>query len=109
MMLLFSCLSFNPGDFPCKFVWPNNQPPANWCGSAGAFFAYYLMYFAGPGIFIALIATAVAFIVKLVDKPLSQPILRTLGMLLVTASISSIVYMILRSRPAAAEFSAQQP
>jgi len=97
MMLLFSCLSFNPGDFPSRFVWPNNQPPANWCGSVGAFFAYYLMYFVGPGVFIALVAIATAIVVKLADRPVSQPILRALGMLLVTASVSAIIYMIRRN------------
>ncbi|MDD5011913.1 MAG: hypothetical protein PHQ00_07305, partial [Phycisphaerae bacterium] len=36
VLLFFSCLSFNAGDFPSRYVWPNNQPAANWCGAVGA-------------------------------------------------------------------------
>jgi S-DNA-T family DNA segregation ATPase FtsK/SpoIIIE len=96
LMLLFSCISFSPGDFPSRFVWPNNQPAQNWCGSVGAFFAYYLMYYFGPGVFVALVSLAVACIVRLADKHITQPVLRTIGLMLVTASISSIVYMLRR-------------
>jgi S-DNA-T family DNA segregation ATPase FtsK/SpoIIIE len=96
LMLLCSCISFDPGDFPSKFVWPNNHPAVNWCGSVGAFFAYYLTYYVGPGVFIALVALGVACVVRLADKHISQPVLRTIGMMLVTASISSIIYMLRR-------------
>lgn len=96
-MLLFSCISFNVGDFPSKFVWPNNHPAANWCGAVGAFFAYYLMYYVGPGIFLALLSIGAAIIVKLADREISQPVLRTLGMLIVTASVSAIIYMLRRN------------
>jgi S-DNA-T family DNA segregation ATPase FtsK/SpoIIIE len=95
-MLFFSCMSFNIGDFPSKYVWPNNHPAVNWCGAVGAFFAYYLMYYVGPGVFIALAAAAAAIIVKLADKKISQPILRVVGMLLVTTAVSSVIYMIRR-------------
>ncbi len=96
LMLLCSCISFDAGDFPSKFVWPNNQPAANWCGSVGAFLAYYLTYYVGPGVFIALVSLGVACVVRLADKHVSQPVLRTIGMMLVTASISSIIYMLRR-------------
>lgn len=94
LMLLCSCISFDPGDFPSQFVWPNNQPAENWCGSVGAFFAYYLMYYVGPGVFITLISLTVSCIVRLADKHITQPVLRTIGLLLVTASVSSMVYML---------------
>jgi S-DNA-T family DNA segregation ATPase FtsK/SpoIIIE len=96
-MLFLSCLSFNAGDFPCKFVWPNNRPAANWCGSAGAFLAYYLIYYIGPGAFLALAAIGVAMAAKLADRKITQPVLRTIGLMLVTASISAIIYMIRRN------------
>jgi len=96
LMLLCSCISFDTGDFPSKFVWPNNQPAKNWCGSVGAFMAYYLMYYVGPGVFITLVSLGVACVVRLTDKHVSQPVLRTIGLMLVTASVSSIVYMIRR-------------
>ena len=68
VVLLFSCLSFNTGDFPSKYVWPNNDPVANWCGKVGAFSAYYLMYYVGPGIFVLLTSLAVGIVWRPVRK-----------------------------------------
>jgi S-DNA-T family DNA segregation ATPase FtsK/SpoIIIE len=93
VMFFFSCLSFNAGDFPSRYVWPNNHPTANWCGSVGAFFAYYLMYYVGPGVFIVLATVIAAIVVKFANKEIGQPIIRTAGMILVAAAVSSIFYM----------------
>ena len=62
LMLLFSCISFDIGDWPSKFVYPHNNPTGNWCGSIGAFFAYYLLYYIGPGVFV-LLTSAISFLV----------------------------------------------
>jgi S-DNA-T family DNA segregation ATPase FtsK/SpoIIIE len=94
VMLFFSCLSFNIGDFPSRYVWPNNHPAANWCGFVGAFFAYYLMYYIGPGVFIALASAITAIFVRLAHREIGQPIIRFTGMLLVTAAVSSVIYML---------------
>ena len=51
-LVLFSCLSFDIGDWPSKFVYPRNEPSANLCGPIGAFCAYYLLYYVGPGVFV---------------------------------------------------------
>ena len=56
LLVLFSCLSFNIGDWPSRFVYPHNKPTANWCGVIGAFCAYYLMSYIGPGVFVILIS-----------------------------------------------------
>ena len=92
-MLFFSCLSFDAGDFPSRYVWPNNHPAANWCGSVGAFFAYYLMYYAGAGVFIVLAASISAIVIKFANKEISQPIIRSIGMMLVAAAVSAIFYI----------------
>jgi len=62
LVLLCSCLSFDIGDWPSKFAFPHNAPPVNWCGSIGAFCAYYLLYYVGPGVFVIL-ASAICFLV----------------------------------------------
>jgi hypothetical protein len=62
LVLLCSCLSFDIGDWPSKFAFPHNAPPANWCGSIGAFCAYYLLYYIGPGMFVILVS-AICFLV----------------------------------------------
>ena len=94
IVLFFSCVSFDIGDFPSRYVWPNNNPTANWCGAVGAFAAYYLMYYVGPGIFVLLAAFTTAIIWRLCNKELSQIILRTVGLTLVTIAVSSIIYML---------------
>jgi S-DNA-T family DNA segregation ATPase FtsK/SpoIIIE len=94
VMLFFSCASFNIGDFPSSYVWPNNHPAANWCGPAGAFCAYYLMYYIGPGVFVPLAALSIFITWKLSNKETSQIVLRLIGLVLVTTAISSIIYMI---------------
>jgi DNA segregation ATPase FtsK/SpoIIIE, S-DNA-T family len=92
LVLFCSCLSFNIGDWPSKFVYPHNKPAANWCGAAGALFAYCLLYYVGPGVFVALIAGLYFAIAKIADAEVDQPILRTAGLVLVTAAASMTFY-----------------
>ncbi len=92
LVLFCSCLSFNIGDWPSKFVYPNNKPPANWCGHAGALFAYYLLYYIGPGIFIVLIAALYFAIAEVADVEIDQPVLRGVGLVLVTTAASTTFY-----------------
>ena len=88
LVVLCSCLSFDIGDWPSRFVYPRNNPPANWCGTAGAFCAYYLLYYIGPGVFVILVSGICFSIAKLVYKPTSQPIMRTVGLGLMTVAVS---------------------
>ena len=92
LVLLCSCVSFDIGDWPSKYVWPHNEPPANWCGSIGAFFAYYLMYYIGPGVFVILVSAVCFFVVKLRHRAIGQPVLRAIGLVLLTVAASSSFY-----------------
>jgi S-DNA-T family DNA segregation ATPase FtsK/SpoIIIE len=92
LLLFFSCLSFNIGDWPSPFVYPHNSPPANQCGAVGAFFAYYLLYYIGPGIFIIVVSTICFLTAKLVRLPIDQLVLRAVGMILLAAAASSSFY-----------------
>jgi S-DNA-T family DNA segregation ATPase FtsK/SpoIIIE len=92
LVLFCGCLSFNIGDWPSKFVYPNNTPTANWCGPAGALFAYYLLYYIGPGIFIVLIAALYFAIAEVADVEIDQPVLRGVGLVLVTTAASTTFY-----------------
>ncbi len=92
LVFFFSCLSFNIGDWPSRFVYPHNDPPANWCGSIGGFCAYYLLYYIGPGVFV-LLATAICFLVaKLGHRCIEQMLFRATGLLLLTAAVSMSFY-----------------
>jgi S-DNA-T family DNA segregation ATPase FtsK/SpoIIIE len=92
LVLFCGCLSFNIGDWPSKFVYPNNAPTANWCGPAGALFAYYLLYYIGPGVFIVLIAGLYFTVAKVADVEIEQPALRGAGLVLVTTAASTTFY-----------------
>lgn len=88
LVLLCSCVSFDIGDWPSKFVYPHNNPAANWCGPIGAFCAYYLLYYLGPGAFVVLACALSFLIARLVNAPISQPILRVVGLGLLTTAAS---------------------
>ena len=92
LVLFCSCLSFNIGDWPSKFVYPNNKPTANWCGPVGALFAYYLLYYVGPGVFIVLISGMYFAVAKVAEIEIEQPILRGAGLVLVTTAASTTFY-----------------
>ncbi len=94
LVLLCSCFSFNIGDWPSRFVYPHNKPPANWCGSLGAFFAYHLLYYIGPGVFVVLISAICFFIALLASRQVTQPIVRGVGLVLVTVAASSSFYLL---------------
>ncbi len=91
-VLLFSCLSFNIGDWPSQYVYPQNKPLVNWCGSMGAFLAFYLLYYIGPGVFIVLVSGICYCIAKLARRPVDQPIFRLIGLVLLTAAASATFY-----------------
>ncbi len=91
-VLLFSCLSFNIGDWPSQYVYPQNKPLVNWCGSMGAFLAFYLLYYIGPGVFIILVSGICYGIAKLARRQIDQPIFRLIGLVLLTAAASATFY-----------------
>ncbi len=91
-VLLASCLSFSIADWPSQYVYPYNEPPANWCGSMGAFLAFYLLYYIGPGVFIILASGICYGIARLIRRPLGQPVFRMIGLVLLTAAASATFY-----------------
>ena len=93
LVLLASCVSFNIGDRPSTFSYPANDPPMNWCGSAGAFAAYYLLYYIGPGAFVLLGSLAFYMLARLVRRPLDQVVFRLVGMVLLTTVASCTFYV----------------
>jgi DNA segregation ATPase FtsK/SpoIIIE, S-DNA-T family len=94
LFLLFSCISFDIADSPSGYVAPNNSPATNWCGRVGAFVAFYTLYYVGPGVFIVYITAIAAFGASLSDKKITQPVLRFIGLLLLTATASTTYYLV---------------
>ena len=94
VLLLCSGLSFDMGDAPSEYAWPHNDPVQNRIGQAGAFAAYYMLYYFGPGAFVGLFGVVVGLFSHLASKPLTQPVLRTVGLILVTAAVSTGWYIL---------------
>ncbi|MHC4499224.1 MAG: FtsK/SpoIIIE family DNA translocase, partial [Planctomycetota bacterium] len=92
LLLLCSCLSFDIGDWPSRFVYPHNDPSANLCGPIGAFCAYYLLYYIGPGVLVVLASAICLLVVRLTRGPIGQPFLRAIGLVLLTVAASSSFY-----------------
>jgi S-DNA-T family DNA segregation ATPase FtsK/SpoIIIE len=92
LVVLCSCLSFDIGDWPSGFVYPHNTKAANWCGSFGAFCAYYLLYYIGPGVFLLLAGVICFLIAKAALRPTGQLAFRAVGLLLVTVAASTSFY-----------------
>ena len=65
LILLGSCVSFDIRDWPSGFAYPHNADTSNWCGAFGAFCAYYLLYYIGPGIFLTLVTTIFYLVAKI--------------------------------------------
>jgi S-DNA-T family DNA segregation ATPase FtsK/SpoIIIE len=94
LFLLFSCMSFDIGDAPSGYVAPNNSPATNWCGRVGAFVAFYILYYIGPGFFIVVVTATSALVATLYNKKISQPVLRFIGLVLLTATASTTYYLV---------------
>ncbi|NQV34840.1 MAG: DNA translocase FtsK 4TM domain-containing protein [Phycisphaeraceae bacterium] len=89
LVLIFSCLSFDIADYPSSYAYPVNSPASNWCGTVGAFFAYYLLYCIGPGVFMLIIPTVVYLVLKLCRREIDQLVFRSIGLALLTVAVSS--------------------
>jgi S-DNA-T family DNA segregation ATPase FtsK/SpoIIIE len=58
----------------------------------GAFLAFYLLYYIGPGVFIILVSGICYCIAKLARRPVGQTIFRVIGLVLLTAAASTTFY-----------------
>lgn len=96
LFLLISCASFDIGDAPSNYVFPNNESIVNLCGKAGAFFAYHSLYYLGPGVYVVLASAAIFLFGNIIGKKINQVILRFIGMLLVAIVVSCMSYLAAR-------------
>ncbi len=94
VLAFFSCFSFHLGDWPSSFISPVNRPTQNWCGPVGAFSAYYLMYYIGPGIFILLAVLVWMLAADMLRFKVDQIWFRLAGMILLTASASATYFLL---------------
>ena len=87
VFVLAGLVSFDAGDAPSHAVWPSNAQTQNWTGPIGAYMAYGLLRTFGLGVVIPMLFTGVMLTLRLVRKPMTQPMVRSLGALVLTASL----------------------
>ena len=83
-------LTFSPADPPAQSVWPLNDPPHNWCGVVGAWLAFHLFYYLGIGAVAILLLLTAAVAARARGAKLSDPWLRTIGLMLICTAASSL-------------------
>lgn len=91
-VLLCSCLSFDIGDWPSPYHHPHNSPAGNLCGIAGALFAYYLLYYIGPGVYMLLVSLISLLVLRLANRKIDQLVLRSVGIALLATAASVSFY-----------------
>ncbi len=90
-----SLVSFDAGDAPTHVVWPVNADTQNWAGPMGAYTAYGLMRVFGIGIVIPMLFTGVMLSLRLLRRPMTQPLVRGLGALVLTAAMCVLLTVLL--------------
>ena len=85
---VISLLGFDRGDPPTHAVWPVNDPVANWAGPVGAVVAYHGLKLLGLGIAVPLAFWLAALVIWARRGRVSQPVLRFVGVVMVTAAAS---------------------
>lgn len=105
VFLFFSCIpegifpsefarGFSLSDFPSEYTWPHNDPSSNLCGRWGAFPAYYIMKYIGPGVFVLLLTGMWWLGVRISGHGVTQPVLRCIGLGLLVAALSSSIHLV---------------
>jgi len=89
-----SLLTFDPADWPSTKVWPHPSPPSNLCGSAGAWVAYQLFYWAGSGGYVIVLSVTVATMAAMVRGRVNDPWLRLVGVAFLAAGTAASVRMV---------------
>jgi S-DNA-T family DNA segregation ATPase FtsK/SpoIIIE len=91
LFLFFAVGSFHPTDWPSHAVYPY-PPIQNVCGPAGAFIAYWCFLAIGQGIFPLIFFSGVCLALAFYHAKLSDPWLRVLGLVMVSAAFATLVH-----------------
>ncbi len=91
LLVLASLLSHDPADAPSHTVGVPNADPANWIGPLGAAVAHEAFLVVGPGVWVLMLGVGAYFASTLAGRPVNQRLLRTLGLLIMTATTSGLV------------------
>ncbi|MBN2843452.1 MAG: DNA translocase FtsK 4TM domain-containing protein, partial [Sedimentisphaerales bacterium] len=104
--LIISLLGFSIYDWPNPDVAPTYQfhnqadyqaitslSPENPCGRVGAWLAYHVNYYFGPGFIVLLISCVIMLVLFSLKKPVEQLFLRIIGIFLMCLAISAGTFL----------------
>ncbi len=91
IFVAIALLSYDAADAPGHFVAPHNNPALNLGGPVGAFLAHHLFMLLGGGVWALMLGLAVGIGCALGRRPLDQPKLRTVGLVLVASAVGGIL------------------
>ncbi len=91
VLLLASLLSYHPGDWPSHYVSPHNTPNENWVGKFGAVVSYKIYLMFGAGVWMLMVGMLATLITTALGRKITQPILRTIGIVIIAVSTSCML------------------
>lgn len=97
LFVLVGLVSFDAGDAPSHAVYPNNPQTQNWTGPIGAHVSYGLLRTLGVGVIIPMAFVGVMISLRVARRPMSQPVVRAVGALILTASLCVLLQVLFPS------------
>lgn len=94
VFVLVGLISFHAGDAPSHAFYPNNPQTQNWTGPIGAHVAYGLLRTLGIGVAVPMVFIGVLITLRVVRRPMTQPIVRAVGALILTASLCMLAQVL---------------
>ncbi|MEQ9207762.1 MAG: DNA translocase FtsK [Phycisphaerales bacterium] len=91
LFLFVGLISFDAGDAPSHTVYPHNAVTQNWTGPIGAHVSYGMLRVFGLGLVIPMIFALVMLVLKVIGRPMTQPGIRAIGALVLTASLCTLL------------------
>ncbi|MHA7811907.1 MAG: DNA translocase FtsK [Phycisphaerales bacterium] len=87
LFVFVGLISFDAGDAPSHAVYPNNSHTQNWTGPIGAHMSYALLRTLGLGVVIPMVFVGVLITLRVIRRPMTQPVVRAVGALILTAAL----------------------
>ncbi len=91
LLIAAAMASYHPADPPAHAFGVPNETIHNWIGKSGALVAHKINLMVGPGAWVALAGTLVMLILTGIGKTINQPVIRILGLVVMTICTSALI------------------
>jgi S-DNA-T family DNA segregation ATPase FtsK/SpoIIIE len=97
LFVLVGLVSFNSADAPSHSVYPSNAQTQNWTGPIGAHVSYGLLRTMGVGVVIPMLFVGVMIVLRVIRRPMTQPLVRAVGALILTSALCVLLRVLFPS------------